>query len=179
MKTARFVALAAATGIAGYAIATTDGQPRSADWPAVDARVASVIDGDTVRLLGGDTVRLVQIDSPEARDGAECYGVQASDELRGVLPRGMRVRLERDPALDDVDEHGRLLRYVFAGERNVNLHMVRAGAAGVYLYRGARGRYADDLMTAALTARREKAGLWGVCHSTSFDPRRGLDTGPA
>ena len=39
------------------------------------------------------------------------------------------VTLEADPALDRVDRYGRLLRYVLRAGRNVNLELVRLGAA--------------------------------------------------
>jgi endonuclease YncB( thermonuclease family) len=38
-----------------------------------------------------------------------------------LLPAGGKVRVARDPGLDDVDRYGRLLRYVFRRGRNVNL----------------------------------------------------------
>ena len=75
-----------------------------------------------------------------------------------MLPVGARVRVERDPALDDIDRYGRLLRYVFKGRLNVNVDLVRKGAASVWFYDGDRGRYADQLLRAAENARASSAG---------------------
>lgn len=88
------------------------------------------------------------------------------------------MRLERDPALDDVDRHGRLLRYVHTGGRNVNVALVRAGGAAPYFYRGERGRHADALLDAAVAARAELAGLWRACPGTRLAPGRAVSTGP-
>lgn len=124
--------------------------------------VSWVVDGDTIRLTNGARVRLVQIDAPELHLG-ECYGARARSELEELLPRGSRVRLELDAKLDQVDEHGRQLAYVFAGGTNVNVEQVRRGAARLFFYRGRRGRYADRLRQAAREARSAGRGLWSAC----------------
>lgn len=138
--------------------------------------VARVTDGDTIELEDGRRVRLVQIDAPEHAD--ECYGQEATARLRELLPAGTRVTLERDRRLDNLDEHGRLLRYVHDGPRNLNVLLVRRGAAAPYFYRGVRGKYADRLLSAARLARAAKRGLWGACPRTPLDPLHAVDTGP-
>jgi endonuclease YncB( thermonuclease family) len=135
-------------------------------------RVSAVIDGDTVTLTDGARVRLVQIDTPELGT-SECYSRAAATALRRLAPAGSSVRLERDPALEAIDRYGRLLRYVWRGSTNVNVELVRQGAATVWLYEGARGRYATQLLAAARDARANGRGLWGAC-KTAWDP-----TGPA
>lgn len=124
------------------------------------ATVGYVVDGDTLRLRDGAYVRLVQIDAPEV--GQECYAAAATRELARLVPRGSHIVLEADPALDRVDRYGRLLRYVVTNV-NVNLELVRRGAATPYFYDGDRGRYARRLLAAAATARREHRGMWGAC----------------
>ena len=138
--------------------------------------MAFVADGDTVELTDGRRVRLVQIDAPELF--GECYGQAARLTMRHLLPDGARVDLTRDPALDDQDEHARLLRYVGAGETNVNLELVRRGAAAPYFYRGGRGRHAAGLERAAQAAVRERRGLWRVCPHARLRPARALAAGP-
>jgi micrococcal nuclease len=118
-------------------------------------------------------VRLLQIDAPEM--GGECYSRKAARILRGMLPAGTRVRLEVDPKLDRVDQYGRLLRYVWAAGVNVNLELVRAGAAAPYFYRGERGRYAEQLLRAAQNARAQEVGLWQACRGTVLDPEHPID----
>jgi len=141
-------------------------------------RIQAVVDGDTVVLANGQHIRLIQIDAPEVYPVAECYGVTARSALRRLLPPGTTVRVEADPRLDQADRFGRLLRYVFRGPLNVNLELVREGAATPYFYRHDRGRYARALESAAQTARSARRGLWGVCPRTPFNPNRGADTGP-
>jgi micrococcal nuclease len=136
-----------------------------------------VIDGDTVVLANGEHVRLVQIDTPELR-GGECYGAQARTLLRRLIPPGTTVRVEADPRLDQVDRYGRLLRYLFRGPINLNLELVRQGAATVWFYDHDRGRYAGVLLRAGLAARGAHRGLWSVCPQTPFDPYHAANTGP-
>lgn len=142
-------------------------------------RIQYVIDGDTVVLAGGVHVRLVQIDSPEVYPERECYGAQARAALRRLLPAGTTVRVEADPRLDQVDRYGRLLRYLYRGPTNVNVELVRQGAATVYFYAHDRGRFAGSLLRAGTAARAAHRGLWGACPSTPFNPYRAADTGPA
>jgi endonuclease YncB( thermonuclease family) len=141
------------------------------------AVVGSITDGDTLRLSTGDRVRLLQIDTPELGAG-ECYSRAARTELLQRVPIGSRVELEIDPRLDRVDRYGRLLRYVHRGTMNVNVALVRAGAAAPYFYGGDLGRYAERLLGEARRARSAKRGLWGACPSTALDPYAQVDTGP-
>jgi micrococcal nuclease len=140
------------------------------------ARIQYVIDGDTVVLANGEHVRLVQIDAPEVEE-RECYGVAARTLLRRLAPPGTTVRVEADPRLDQVDRYGRLLRYLFRGPVNLNLELVRRGAATVWFYRHDRGRYAGALLRAAQAARAAGRGLWGACPGTPFDPYHAAHTG--
>jgi micrococcal nuclease len=137
--------------------------------------VTSIADGDTLTVVGGTRVRLVQIDTPELGSG-ECYSRAARGALERLVPLASTVRLEADPALDQVDRYGRILRYVRRGTMNVNIALVRAGAAAPYFYGGDEGRYADRLLTEARRARAAKRGLWGACPGTVLDPYRGVDT---
>lgn len=144
------------------------------------ARIEYVVDGDTVALTNGRHVRLVQIDTPEVYFSAECYGTQASKVTKRLLPPGTEVRLYREPKTDSVDSYGRLLRYVVRvrGGLNVNVQLVRVGAAAPYFYDYRRGRYARELVRLALHARARHLGLWGRCPGTPWDPNHGVSTGP-
>jgi endonuclease YncB( thermonuclease family) len=138
--------------------------------------VASITDGDTLRLTNGARVRLLQIDTPELGTG-ECYSRTARTALLARVPVGSRVVLEADARLDRVDRYGRLLRYVHRGTMNVNVALVRAGAAAPYFYGGDRGRYATRLLAEAGRAKAARRGLWGACRGTVLDPYRAVDTG--
>jgi micrococcal nuclease len=143
-------------------------------------RVDHVADGDTLTLATGQRVRFVQIDTPEVYFETECYGPQASAITKQLLPPGTRIRLAGEPATDSIDAYGRLLRYVFRARDNldVNVYLVRIGAAAPYFYDHRRGRYADLLERLALRARRLHLGLWGRCPHTRYDPYRKVATHP-
>jgi micrococcal nuclease len=158
------------------AILALAGCSNGSDAAAEETTVARVIDGDTIETGNGDRVRLVQIDAPEADEG-ECYAEEAAAALGNLVPPGTAISLESDPRLDDVDRFGRLLRYVHTGEENVNLELVRAGAASVWFFQGNRGRYADELLDAAREAERAGRGLWAACPAAALDPQRPVDTG--
>ena len=158
----------------------TPTQPQAAPTPPAPtrpglqaARIARVIDGDTLETADGRRIRLVQIDAPES--SGECYGAQATAALEALLPAGSRVGLERDPELDDVDRYGRQLRYVHRGRGNLNVVLVRRGAASVWFFDGDRGRYADRLLATARTAKARRRGAWGACRA-QLDPTGGFAT---
>lgn len=140
------------------------------------ATVARISDGDTLRLTDGRKVRLLQIDAPEV--AGDCYGRQATRALLALTPAGTKIALEADPALDDRDGYGRLLRYVRIGATNVNLVLVERGAAAPYFFRKARGRYADELLSAARSARAARRGFWKACPDAVLNPGLGSVTGP-
>ena len=139
-----------------------------------EATVQRVADGDSIVLLGGTRVRLLQIDAPELGNG-ECYGRESLRELERMLWPGDAIVLESDPLLDRIDRFRRLLRYVLSADTNVNVELVRRGAATPYFRRGIRGRHADSLLDAVDDARGEQRGLWAACH-VSWEPNRQVET---
>ena len=152
-------------------------QPEPVSDSSSDAGiVAYVNDGDTMRLSDGRSVRLLQIDAPELDN--DCFGVAALAALRALTPEGTRVTLREDPALDATDRYGRKLRYVFRGATNVNVALVRAGAASPYFFRNERGRYALELLAAVDDARAAGRGYWGRCAGARLNPGLGSVTGP-
>jgi micrococcal nuclease len=118
----------------------------------------------------------VQIDAPELGEG-ECYARESHRELERLARRGGRVELEVDPRLDDSDRYGRLLRYVHTTATNVNVELVRRGAATPYFRGGDEGAYADELLAAVGEARRASRGMWGSCR-VSWNPDRAVVTRP-
>jgi len=82
-----------------------------------NATVARVVDGDTIDVTLNATearVRLIGIDTPETvkpNTPVQCYGPEASEHTKELLPPGTPVYLERD--LVARDDYGRLLSYVF------------------------------------------------------------------
>lgn len=151
--------------------ALASGCAAAATGDGVVASVERVGDGDSFELEGGDRVRLLQIDAPELGEG-ECYAEEAAGLLRALLRPGEAVELEADPALDGTDRFGRLLRYAIADGVNVNVELVRQGAATPYFRSGEEGRYAEDLLAAVEEARDERRGMWAVCRVTWTQARQ-------
>ena len=152
---------------------------RSTDTATSSDGTAAVVewvnDGDTLTLTSGAKVRLVQIDAPELE--TDCYGRDAMKALIALAPKGTRVTLSSDPKLDDRDRYGRLLRYVFVRNENVNVALVREGAASPYFFRKERGRYAGDLLDAVDEARDARRGFWGRCPGAELNTGLGSVTG--
>ncbi len=151
---------------AGPAIATTSiDAPAGADRNAVMVRV---VDGDTIVVdIDGreERVRLIGIDTPESvaeERPDQCFGVEASDEVKRLLPPGTGLVLERD--VEPRDQYDRLLAYVYRAEDQmfVNEVLVRDGFAGILNY-PPNDAYAERFRALETTARQEGTGLWGVC----------------
>ena len=138
------------------------------------AKVETVLDGDTIVLEDGRHVRLVQLDAPET-DERECYADQAKTALYRLIPPGTDVEIETDPALDTLDRFGRTLAYVKKDGTNINLELVREGAAAPWFFQGDRGGYASDFLESGREARTQHRGLWGACPGTDFDPLHSVE----
>ena len=136
--------------------------------------VKSIYDGDTLTLSNGDKIRLLQIDTPELSSG-ECYGQEAKKALIKLVGKS-QVTLEGDTASADRDRYGRYLRYIFVGKKNLNLELVKIGAAAPYFYQGEKGKYSMKLLKVAKRAKSKKLGLWSQCPNTQLVPTKALDT---
>ncbi len=127
--------------------------------------VVDVVDGDTIEVeLDGEVedVRYIGIDTPESvkpDSPVECFGPQASDANKELVG-GERVRLVFDAERRDV--YGRLLAYVYVGERFINAELVRGGYATTLTIppNDSFAGLFDRLEQEAGNAGR---GLWGAC----------------
>lgn len=123
--------------------------------------VTRVVDGDTIRVSGPDgeqAVRLIGIDAPEARQTPECFAQESTARLEELVVQ-KNVRLEADTTQQDVDRYGRLLRYVFVEDTNVNELMIREGFAKEYTY-AKQYEYRQSFLSAQDAARMNEQGLW-------------------
>jgi micrococcal nuclease len=131
------------------------------------ARVIRVIDGDTIEArIGGEVedVRLIGVDTPETvKPGTpvQCFGERASHFTKRRLT-GRRVRLVFGVERRDV--YGRLLAYVYLGDRFYNPVLVRRGLART-LTIPPNDRFAPRFHRLELAAGRAGRGLWGSCRS--------------
>ncbi len=148
--------------------ADSDGTHQSQPPNEFLAEVVFVIDGDTIELdIDGqnERVRLIGIDTPETVSQSvpvQCYGAEASNALKGLLPAGSLVRIERGE--EARDRYGRLLLYVYRHDDDlfVNQWLIEGGFADAVSYapNDDYARHFDNVRSEAEAARR---GLWGVC----------------
>ena len=131
------------------------------------ASVLRVVDGDTVEVRLGDrdeTVRLIGIDTPETvdpRSPVECFGEEASERTKALLPEGTAVRLVAD--VEARDRYDRLLAYLYRDDGTfVNLALVEDGYASLLTY-PPNVAHVSEFTAAAARARDEGRGLWGAC----------------
>lgn len=123
-----------------------------------------VIDGDTIRVRMSEgsveKVRYIGIDAPEVAHGdsaGEYLGAEATAHNARLLESGP-LRLETD--VDEWDDFGRLLAYVWAGDVFVNERMVEDGYARAHDYPPNLARQ-DRLWDAHDMAREAGIGIWG------------------
>lgn len=95
---------------------------------ATQTIVTKVIDGDTVVVEGGYHVRLLGMDADEK--DYPCYD-PAKNRLEALV-LGKQVLLEKDKT--DVDQYGRCLRYIFLGNTDVDVQLVKEGLAIARFY---------------------------------------------
>jgi hypothetical protein len=89
---------------------------------------------------------------------------------------GKKVRFAYDKGLDKLDRYGRKLGYLYVGKTNINVKMIRIGAAAPYFYGGSKGKYAQKMLDAVEAARKAQRGLWGKCAGTKFNAYSSLNT---
>lgn len=132
---------------------------------SASAYVTRVVDGDTVEVqLDGEEedVRYIGVDTPETvKPGApvDCFGPQASSFNHRLVER-RRVRLVF--GAERRDQYGRLLAYVYLGDRFVNAELVRRGLART-LFIPPNDRFEGRLKRLEIAAARAGRGLWGAC----------------
>lgn len=123
-----------------------------------DIQLTRVVDGDTidVRIDGRPTtIRYIGANTPERDE--PCYQ-DATRANRELLQNGP-LRLDTDDT--DTDTHGRLLRYVYAGDTLVERELIRQGWAEAVKYRS------DDKHYNAFRKLERQAQAQGLgCHPT-------------
>ncbi|MFN2489549.1 MAG: thermonuclease family protein [Actinomycetota bacterium] len=143
----------------GHEVATVT---RVVDGDTIEVRITARAEGAgagaadvgrsyDVRLIGIDTPESVKPDSP-----VECFGREASAATEALVD-GAEVLLVKD--VEETDQYGRLLRYVYLGEEMVDARLVANGYAFAYTY-PPNVRHAELFVSLQHEARREHRGLW-------------------
>lgn len=128
--------------------------------------VTHVVDGDTIEISTGQKVRYIGIDTPELHKPetpVQCYAIEARNKNRDLV-EGKKVKLIKD--VSEVDKYGRLLRYVYAQDKNgeifVNDYLVKEGYANASAY-PPDVQYNDQFKDSERQAREANKGLWSEC----------------
>ncbi len=126
--------------------------------------VVRIVDGDTIVIdYDGDDekVRFIGIDAPESTTKTECFGAEATAEMRELLG-DKDVRIAFDKTQAQRDKYGRLLLYVWEAEEEIfiNKRMVARGFAFEYTY-DVPYIYQEEFKSAQDEASDSKNGLWG------------------
>lgn len=123
-----------------------------------EARVAAVVDGDTIRVVDGQgqthRIRLAGIDAPEK---AQPFSRLATQRLRNRLNK-QTVWIKPNKT----DRYGRTVAQVRLGTVDVGLEQVRAGLAWYYKAYEAEMSAVDRTLyeQAETEARQLRRGLW-------------------
>jgi micrococcal nuclease len=149
-------------------------EPHTLPADAEQMIVHKVVDGDTLQLTYPDddwyyVVRIIGINAPESvkpNSPVECYGPEASQRLKELLPVGSVVWVSRD--VSDEDQYGRWLRHVWIVDGDtreaflVSEILVRGGYADAREYRP-DDEFDSDLADAEHVAQDAHTGMWGAC----------------
>jgi len=158
------------------------GLPARASGPDIladggQARVAAVVDGDTVVLDDGREVRMVGIQAPKLPLGRPNFptwplGPEAKIALeRMVLGRNVNVHLAPMPE----DRHGRVLAHLTRSDDGLWLQgeLLKQGLARVYTFPDNRV-LAKELLGFERQARRDGVGIWALSY---YDVRTAENVG--
>lgn len=157
------IAASAALVLALVATGAAHALPPDDLEPGRSARVAAVVDGDTVTLDGGSEVRLVGIQAPKlplGRPGFRKWPL--ADEAKAAAEE---LTLDRIATLHfggrRVDRHGRWLAHLYVGDVWVQGELLRRGLARVYSFADNRARVAEMLAIES-AARAAGRGIWAL-----------------
>lgn len=143
---------------------------------AYNATVTRVVDGDTLEVNykgQSESVRLLLIDTPETvhpQKPKEPFGPEASQYVKDKLV-GEKVRIE--VGIEERDNYGRLLAYVFIEDETIQEMLLRNGlAATAYLYNDLR--MLEDFHAAQQTAIDAEIGVWSIPGYAHVDHNHGF-----
>lgn len=122
-------------------------------------KVIKVYDGDTIQIEGGMKVRYIGIDAAEVYPVRGCFAEEAKKENERLV-LGKDVKLVKDTS--ETDKYGRLLRYVYVGDKFVNEELVKSGYAKVMTVLPDT-KHKNEFLNSENYARENNLGLWNKC----------------
>ncbi|MGG0656467.1 thermonuclease family protein [Rummeliibacillus pycnus] len=131
-----------------------------------EVKVLSVVDGDTLYVMENKKkvkIRMLLIDTPESvKQGVkpQPYSIAASKYLKQRLKKGDTVAIEKGK--NATDKYGRTLAYVFVGDENINLTMVKKGYARVAYVSKPNTKYLEEFKKEQTMAKKRELKIWSI-----------------
>lgn len=135
----------------------------------IPAKVTKVVDGDTMDVTftengktKKETIRLLLVDTPETKDPNEPvqpFGPEASQFSKENL-EGKNVELELD--VSERDKYGRLLCYLWIGNKMFNEMLLEKGLARVAYVYPPNVKYVDQFREIQKKAQEAGLGIWSI-----------------
>ncbi|MEK4439054.1 thermonuclease family protein [Paenibacillus sp. FSL K6-2862] len=129
------------------------------------ATLVEVTDGDTLKVkVNGkeEKVRLLLIDTPETvhpEKEEQPFGKDASNFVKKQVAKG-NISLELD--VSERDKYGRLLAYVWIGDKMLNEQLLEYGLARIAYIYPPNTKYVDQFEEIQKHARKEAKGIWSI-----------------
>ncbi|CAH0120425.1 SPbeta prophage-derived endonuclease YokF [Paenibacillus sp. CECT 9249] len=131
----------------------------------IDAKIVRVVDGDTMEVSfqgKKEKLRLLLVDTPETvhpNKPVEPFGSEASQFAKETL-EGQNVKLELD--VSERDKYGRLLAYLWIGDRMFNEMLLEEGLARVAYVYPPNVKYVDRFREIQKEAQLAELGIWSI-----------------
>ncbi len=131
----------------------------------IPTKVKRVVDGDTMEVsINGktETVRLLLVDTPETKHPdkpVQPFGPEASAFAKETL-LGKNVKIEID--VSERDKYGRLLVYLWIGDKMFNQMLLEKGLARVAYVYPPNVKYVDQYREVQKRAQQAGIGIWSI-----------------
>lgn len=135
----------------------------------IPAKIVRVVDGDTMKVsfnesgkVKEETIRLLLVDTPESVDPekpVQPFALEASKFAKDTLT-DQEVRLELD--VSERDKYGRLLCYLYIGDKMFNEMLLENGYARVAYIYPPNVKYVDKFRDIQKAAQLKGVNIWSV-----------------
>ncbi|MVQ39773.1 thermonuclease family protein [Paenibacillus anseongensis] len=140
-----------------------------ADSKMIPAKIVRVVDGDTMKVsfqesgkVKEETIRLLLVDTPESvapDKPVQPFALEASKFAKDTLT-DKDVRLELD--VSERDKYGRLLCYLYIGDKMFNEMLLENGYARVAYIYPPNVKYVDKFREIQKAAQLKGVNIWSV-----------------
>ncbi len=124
-------------------------------------KLQNVAPNDLVTTSGEIDVRIIGVDTPEVHPEAECFGAEATEFLRSLMPVDSTVLVAPDE--DTWDDYQRRLFNVWTSDGRFVPYEIVAGGYGEAIRIWPNVAYNELLEGAESDARSAAVGQWGAC----------------